>query len=140
MLQNNDEHRYDYMLNMPHKQSDKRKRMTMEERAAQFGAFRALTGYEDAISETGRLTEAKIELDEYKKAEIDRKLQYVAENKGLEVSVTYFVPDERKNGGEYVTHKGNIRKVNCYEKEIIFEDGDTVSINNIIFASVEGDF
>ena len=100
-----DEHRYDYMLDMPYRKSLKRKNMSRTERAAQFGAFRALTGYEDEISETARLTDRRIELDEYQKSEIDRKLRYIFDNPKEEhnISVTYFVPDKRKTGGEYRT-------------------------------------
>ena len=65
-----DEHKYEKIINLPHHQSNKRKYMSMTERAAQFGAFRALTGYEDEIAETARYTDEKVELDEYTKADL----------------------------------------------------------------------
>ncbi len=136
----NDKHRYDYMLNMPHKQSSSRKHMTMIERAAQFGAFRALTGYEDAILETGRLTKERVELDEYQKIEIDMKLQFIKDNVETipEVSITYFMPDEKKCGGEYVTHVGSVKKIREFEKQLVFEDGTEIPLEEIF--DIEGEF
>lgn len=69
MSYQSEEHKYDKIINLPHRQSKRRKHMSMSERAAQFGAFRALTGYEDEIAETARYTEKRAELDEYTKAE-----------------------------------------------------------------------
>ena len=126
--------RYEHLLTLPHHQSSKRKHMSMVERAAQFGAFRALTGYEDAICETGRITDKKIELDDYQKKEIDLKIRYIAEHMGEmpQISVTYFVPDEKKQGGEYTTHTGFLQKINYYKKKIIFNDGTEVFVNEIL--------
>lgn len=130
-----DEHRYDYMLDMPYRKSLKRKNMSRTERAAQFGAFRALTGYEDEISETARLTDRRIELDEYQKSEIDRKLRYIFDNPKEEhnISVTYFVPDKRKTGGEYRTKKGKVKHINDYKRYILFTDGDRIMIDSIVY-------
>ncbi len=133
-MNNKDKHRYDYMLNKPHHQSSKRKQMTMIERAAQFGAFRALSGYEDVIEETGRLTDRKIELDEYEKQEIDLKLQYILENcdKNMTVKLTYFMNDHIKDGGEYISYSGIVKRILENEKIIVFQDGQEVLINNIL--------
>ncbi len=133
MNKNDDMHRYDHMLTMPHHRSKKYKHMSMPERAAQFGAFRALTGYEAAISETGRLTDKKIELDEYEKSELDFKLMYICGHISdePEVTITYFVPDEKKSGGEYLEHIGRIKKILYYEKKLVFCDGREVYIDNI---------
>ncbi len=126
--------RYEYMLNMPHKQSMRHKHMSLEDRAAQFGAFRALTGHEEAISETGRLTEERIELDEYQKAELDLKLRYVMGNleQNQEIMVVYFSPDMRKQGGAYVTKKGAVKAVREFERLMIFADGDAVALDEIV--------
>ena len=134
----NNKSRYEHLLTLPHHQSSKRKHMSMVERAAQFGAFRALTGYEDAITETGRLTDKKIELDEYQKKEIDLKIRYIAEHMGdmPEISVTYFVPDSKKQGGAYTTHTGILQKINYYEKKIIFNGDTEIFVNDIL--SIEG--
>lgn len=128
-----DEHKYDKIINLPHHQSKKRKHMSMTERAAQFGAFRALTGYEDEIAETARHTSEKIELDEYAKAEINAKLQYINDHidDEPEITVTYFVPDKRKFGGSYVTKTGVVSKIRGYEKQLIFKDGVEISIEDI---------
>ena len=134
----NEKHKYDRIIELPHHQSKKRKHMSMSERAAQFGAFRALTGYEDEVAETARLTDKKAALDEYAKAEINEKLQYISAHTddGQEVSVTYFVPDERKSGGAYITKKGIVSKIKEFEKQIIFEDGTEIPIGEIL--SIEG--
>lgn len=133
-----DEHKYDKIISLPHHQSKKRKHMSMTERATQFGAFRALTGYEDEIAETARCTDVKIELDEYAKAEINAKLQYINDHidDGQEITVTYFVPDERKSGGAYVAKTGVVSKLREYEKQLIFADGTEILVNEIF--SIEG--
>ena len=129
-----EEHKYDRIINLPHHRSKKRKHMSMTERAAQFGAFRALTGYEDKIEEAARHTDKKMELDEYAKAEINRKLQYISDHidDEPEISVTYFVPDEKKSGGAYVTKKGVVIKIREFEKQIIFWDGTEIPIDEIL--------
>ena len=139
MSYKSDEHKYDDIINLPHYQSKKRKHMSMTERAAQFGAFRALTGYEDEISETARHTEERIEPDEYEKAEIDKRLNYLLNHKEeeQEVSVTYFVPDEKKSGGAYVTKKGIVSKIKEPERQLMFTDGTEIPIDEIL--SVAGE-
>ena len=130
-----DEHKYDQIINLPHHQSKKRKHMSMTERAAQFGAFRALTGYEDEIAETARHTDSRTELDEYEKADLDQKLKYINDHidNRHEVTVTYFVPDEKKSGGSYVTVTGIIVKIKEYEKLLVLEDNTKIPINDISF-------
>ncbi len=136
---NDNKHIYDHLLNMPHHRSKKRKHMSMVERAAQFGAFRALTGHESAISEAGRITNKKIELDEYQNSEIDLKLQYLIEYlfDAPQIKVKYFVADDKKSGGEYKTHTGSVTKLLYYEKCIVFDDGLTIYIGDIL--SIDGD-
>ena len=126
-------HRYDYMLCMPHQRPKKHKHMSMTERAAQFGAFRALTGYEDAISETGRVTDEKYELDEYQKLDIDFKLQKISEKikDNPKVTVVYFMPDEKKKGGAYFTYVGSVNKIKELERKIEFSDGKIIKIDEI---------
>ena len=102
--------KYDDILHLPHHVSPTRPRMTMAERAAQFSPFAALTGHDEAIRETGRVTVGKIELGEDEKAELDQKqrLLLAALERGGQppVTVTYFQPDQRKEGGEYRTAAG----------------------------------
>ncbi len=126
------------MLDMPHKQSIRRKRMTMVERAAQFGAFRALTGHEAAIAETGRLTDERIQLDEYQKSNIDRKLRYLKDNlPERKTTVTYFVPDNKKRGGEYVTKTGTVKAVYEFKRQLVFYDA-LIPIDEIVSIEIDG--
>lgn len=93
--------RYDDIIHLPHHISKTRPQMSMMDRAAQFSPFAALTGYDAAIKETGRLTDEKIELGEETKAVLDRKQSYLSDMISVqpEITVTYFLPDERKSGG-----------------------------------------
>ena len=96
---------YEDIINLPHHISSKRPQMSMLDRAAQFSPFAALTGYDDAIHETGRLTDEKIDLSEEEKEALDRKQQILMERlcDHPALTVTYFVPDPKKSGGAYVT-------------------------------------
>ena len=127
-------HPYDDIINLPHHRSKTHPHMSISDRAAQFSPFAALTGYESVIQEVGRLTDARIELDEYSKAELDGKLQRLKEKAHLhpEISVTYFVPDERKEGGAYVTARGKIRKIDTCRELILMEDGRAVPVADLI--------
>ena len=97
--------KYDDIINLPHPTSQNHPRMSLHDRAAQFSPFAALTGHHAAIAETGRLTDQRIELDESEIARVDAALQHLQEllPERPTVSITYFVPDERKNGGSYQT-------------------------------------
>ena len=99
---------YEDIINLPHHVSKTRPQMSMLDRAAQFSPFAALTGYDAAIKETGRLTDEKIEMDEDRKAALDMKQAYLIEmiDEQPEISVTYFLPDTKKSGGSYVTVTG----------------------------------
>ena len=106
--------------------------MAMIDRAAQFSPFAALTGHEEAIDETARLTDKKIELDENRKEAIDEKLRFISvTDDTAEVEVTYFVPDRRKDGGAYVAVSGKIRKIDGVSREITMTDGKVIPIENI---------
>ena len=104
--------KYDKIINLPHHVSSTRPHMSMIDRAAQFSPFAALTGYDAAVRETARLTEQKIELDEYEKAALDQRILLLQEHlKELpEVTITHFVPDERKDGGKYVSITEAVKK------------------------------
>lgn len=124
--------RFDDIVNYEYVKSLKRKCMTSVERAAQFGAFRAVAGHEAALYETARLTEEKIEIDEYTKLGINEKLQFVKENPDTEIIITYFVADERKSGGSYVKKTGYVAKFREYERKMVLEDGSEIVIDEII--------
>lgn len=139
-----DPHRYDDMLFLPHHVSSSRPPMSMENRAAQFSPFAALTGYGDVVKEAGRWTEQKIELDETEKEVLDRKLRILneylkidAKNRPL-LSFTYYLPDEKKEGGSYVTETGVIRRIDPYQKRLILfdenriGDGTQIPVENLL--------
>lgn len=133
-----DTSRYHDIIGLPHHVSARRPRMSMLNRAAQFSPFAALTGYEDAIREAARLTDARIELDECAKAALDAKLQIIQSNPRMIVSITYFVPDARKAGGAYVTADGSVRKVDDVQHIVRMTDRTEIPIEDII--GIEGDF
>lgn len=125
--------KFDDIINHKYTKSTTRRHMTMVERAAQFGAFKAVVGHEDALHETARLTDEKMELDEYTKVELNEKLQRIAiADEPEEVSITYFVPDERKQGGAYITKTGVVTKVREYERDVVMDDGTEIPIDAII--------
>ena len=122
---------YDDIIDLPRPKS-KHEPMPMSDRAAQFSPFAALTGYGDAIDETARLTDARIELSEEERAELDYKQQYLATLDAPTVTVTYFVPDERKSGGAYVTHTGVLKRVDEVERMVVFKDGLRVPLDEVM--------
>ena len=130
---------YEDILNLPHHVSKTRPQMSMLDRAAQFSPFAALTGYDDAIKETGRLTDEKIEMDEDRKAALDMKQAYLIEmiDEQPEISITYFLPDAKKSGGAYVTVTGNLKRFNEYERLLILTDGKKIPMDDI--ADIESD-
>lgn len=130
----NAERQYADIINLPHHVSKKRPQMNLIDRAASFAPFAALTGYDDAVKETARLTDTKLELDENTKEILNDKLQIVLEmnSDDLPVSITYFVPDKKKTGGAYVVKTGTIKRYDEYERQIIFTDKSSVSIDDVI--------
>ena len=125
---------YDDIINLPHYTSTKRKRMSIEARSAQFAPFAALTGYEDKVKETARLTERKIVLDEDQKEVLNNKLLYILENINNKpiVTFTYFVKDNKKNGGKYQEKTGIVRKIDMIERYIQLNDRSKIKINDIL--------
>ena len=129
--------KFDDIINHEYIKSPIRRHMTMVERAAQFGAFKAVVGHEDALHETARLTDEKMELDEYTKVELNERLQRIAtSDEAEEVAITYFVPDDRKQGGAYLTITGVVAKIREYERDVIMEDGTQIPIDDIM--AIEG--
>lgn len=122
---------YDDIIDLPRPKS-KHEPMPMSDRAAQFSPFAALTGYSDAIDETARLTDRRIELSEEESAELDYKQQYLSTLDSPTVTVTYFVPDERKSGGAYVTHTGVLKRVDEVERMVVFKDGLRVPLDEVM--------
>lgn len=132
-------HKYDDIIHLPHPVSSRRGRMTNYDRAAQFSPFAALTGYDAVIEETGRLTDSRIELDEGSKAELDEALREILEKLPTrpEVSVTYFVYDERKAGGAYLHTRGRVKKADLYGGFLLLTDETRIPIGDIIALQTE---
>lgn len=122
---------YDDIIDLPRPKS-KHEPMPMSDRAAQFSPFAALTGYGDAIDETARLTDARIELSEEERAELGYKQQYLATLDAPTVTVTYFVPDKRKAGVAYVTHTGVLKRIDEVERTMVFADGTRVEMDEVV--------
>lgn len=125
---------YDDIINLPHHKSASRKHMSVSDRAAQFAPFSALTGYDDAVRETARIIEDKIELDEYEKEKINGVLLFIREcvNEKPKIKITYFIPDDKKSGGEYVTKQCRAERILDYENKIVLDDGAEVSADSIV--------
>lgn len=125
---------YDNIINLPHHVSSKHPQMSLEARTAQFAPFSALTGYEDEVKETERLTYDRIELDDEVKNILNHKIQMIIKqlSERPTVSFTYFVPDTRKEGGKYITVIGNVRKIDKYKQIIVLEDKTEIPIKEII--------
>ena len=106
----------------------------MQDRAAQFSPFAALTGYDSAIRETARLTDTKLELTEETMAVLNMKLQIAADSiaEQPELSFTYFKSDEKKAGGAYVTVSGAVKKVDDYERLVILQSGERIPMDNLL--------
>ena len=131
--------KYDDIINLPHHTSNKHPQMTLEARAAQFAPFAALTGYDDAVNESARLTKERIELDDEANSILNNKIQMIKEQIKTRPTIvfTYFIPDLKKDGGKYVTVTGIVRKIDEYRQIIILEDKTEMPINEII--SITGD-
>jgi len=129
-----DEKRYDDIIHLPHHVSDNHPQMDILDRAAQFAPFAALTGHDAAIKETARLTEERMELDDNSKEILDEQMRNIREHISEHpmVTITYFRPDEKKDGGSYVTITGRIKKIDEYERIIVLEDGIIIPVNEIV--------
>ena len=125
--------KYDDILHLPHPTSAKHPRMPISERAAMFSPFAALSGHAGAIAETTRLTDQKMELDEDTRAELNRRqavlLEHIAEQP--EVTVTWFQPDERKDGGAYVTTTGRLKKIDPVKRMLFLLDGPKIPLDDV---------
>ena len=128
-----DTHKYDDIIDMPHHQSKERPHMSLHDRAAQFAPFAALTGHEDAIKETARLTDEEIILDESTVGRINEKLFEISQHlpEKRKVSITYFRQDKTKKGGVYLTDIGIIKRIDEAEKCIVLDSGMKIKMKNI---------
>ncbi len=126
--------KYDDIINLPHHTSSKHPRMSIQDRAAQFSSFQALSGHGAAINETARLTAERIELDENEIELLNGELQHIQAiiDEQPEITVTYFVPDKNKSGGAYVDYTGVVKKIDDVFHNIVMSDGTLIDIEQII--------
>lgn len=124
---------YDDLIYLPHPVSRKHPPMSAMDRAAQFSPFSALTGYEAVLQEAGRLTDSRAELSEYSRDILDQKQKILLDAAPTypEITITYFIPDRRKQGGAYGTLKGNLKKIDLARRVIILLDGTEVSLDDV---------
>lgn len=131
-------HKYDDIIHLPHPVSPRHARMSMIDRGAQFSPFAALVGYESVLQETARLTDCETFLDEGGMELLDRKLRWIADHMDTMGPVTFlhFVQDEWKPGGSYVSTTGRVKKIDLYRKSVLLENGEEFLIANI--RAIEG--
>ena len=125
---------YDDNINLPHPTSRRHPRMPIRYRAAIFSPFAALSGHGAAIAETARLTERRMELDEDTRAELDRRQAILLEHmdEQPEVTVTWFHPDEKKDGGAYLTTTGRLKKFRELERILLLTDGTEIPLQDVV--------
>ena len=141
------ENNYDDIINLPHHQSKVRPQMSLYNRAAQFSPFSALTGYEDAIEETARLTENKHTLSDEETDMLNRKMSLLKDkiSEHRTISIRYFIPDDLKGGGSYSTINGKLRAIDSVNRLVILQDGTTIPFDDIddisgdVFNSLESE-
>lgn len=130
---------YEDILELSHPVSKTHPQMTRRDRAAQFAPFAALTGYEEAVKEAARLTEEKMILDEDSKEKLDWKLRRLQEKvkEKPTITVTYFLKDEKKKGGKYVTVTGVLKKIDSYTHQFVLENGEEIPLEDIVSLEFE---
>lgn len=130
---------YDDIKHLTRPQYDDLHPMSMHDRAAQFSPFAALVGYDDAVAETARLTDSKVELTEDEISELNANLNQLLDSldEQPQISVTYFVPDEKKSGGRYVEKIGVVRIYDSYAGELVFMDKSRINIQDIISIKIQ---
>ena len=126
--------KYDDIIHLPHPTSKKYPRMSVRDRAAIFSPFSALSGHGAAIAETARLTDQRMELNEDAKVELDRRQAVLLEHIGEqpEVTVTWFRPDDRKEGGIYVTTVGRAKKIDEFKRFLSMVSGQKIVLDDIV--------
>lgn len=129
---------YEDIIHLPRHVSPTHPHMAAIDRAAQFSPFAALTGYDAAIKETARLTDKRVELDEYSTIALNDRLQIIAARiaEQPKISLTYFQPDIMKSGGAYITCAGAAKKIDEYKRLVIMTDGITIPMDEIV--AIEG--
>ena len=124
---------YDDIINLPHFEPKNHPRMSMWNRAAQFAPFAALTGYDAAIQESGRLTDDWIDLGESGNEELNRKMELLLSKLSEQphVTIVYYVPDEHKKGGSYQSYTGHVKRIDEYKQTMVMTDGKRIQLRMI---------
>lgn len=130
--------KYDDIINLPHYEPVYHKRMSKSSRAAQFAPFAALTGYNEAIKETERLTDKKIDITDEVREDLNSKLKIILDHikEKPKISVTYFIGDKKKSGGKYVNIEGNVVKIDSYKKSMKLDSNKVILFDDIV--KIEG--
>ncbi len=138
MIRLKETHKYDDIIHLPRPVS-RRARMSGYDRAAQFSPFAALTGFDAAIEETGRLTDSRMELEEGEKERLDRQMRAVLELLPTQpkVKITWFRYDERKAGGSYVTTAGRLKKADTCRQILLLADGTVIPLGEVFSIELE---
>lgn len=125
---------YDDIIELSYKKSLRHTPMSLHDRAAQFSPFAALTGYDEAVAEVSRLTEEKRKLSDDEQAYINEQLKLLAQSVGgqPQVDMIYFKKDTKKQGGQYCSYSGAIKKIDKYEGVIITEQGEKIAFDDIL--------
>lgn len=125
--------KYEEIIDLPHHVSKVHPQMPRQDRAAQFAPYSALSGYEDAVEETARLTDRKIELDEYEKDRINANLlAFLSAPIGTRAKITYFRPDNKKSGGAYISVSGEMGNFDEISGELTLVGGYSINIKSVL--------
>ena len=132
-------HKYDDIIHLSRPNTGRRAKMSDYDRAAQFSPFAALTGFEAAIADTGRLTDTRIELDEGGKQLLDEQMQQILEviHTQPKAHITWFCYDERKAGGSYISITGHVKKIDTYDGKILLADGQLIPLGEVFSITME---
>lgn len=126
--------KYDDIINLPHYEPKYHPRMSKYKRSAQFAPFAALVGYDEQVQECSRITDKRLEIDDELKEKINNKLNKI--NKLIkynpEVEITYFIPDEKKDGGKYIVEKGNVKRIDYINRFIKLTDNKKIVLDDVI--------
>lgn len=126
--------KYDDIINLPHYEPKYHPRMSKYKRSAQFAPFAALVGYDEQVKECSRLTDERLEIDDELKEKINYKLNKINEliKNNPVVEITYFIPDVKKDGGKYITEKGNVKRIDYINRFIKLTDNKKIILDDVI--------
>ena len=124
---------YDDIINLDRPIS-KHPHLSIDSRASQFAPFAALVGYDEQVKETARLTDKKIEIDDGLREILNNKLNYINDHikENIEITITYFVKDSKKNGGKYLSETGIVKRIDSVNEFIKFKDNEVIYMNDVI--------